>query len=300
LAAAYDVAEVTTQASFEIAELYRQLATDLLASERPKGLSADELEQYDLLLEEQATPFEEQSMSLHEANVARVQQGIYDGGVKASYGALAKLLPARFGKTELPGAFLTALALPQKTAPPAPDSAPAAGVAAPAVTPAPVPAARASAQFERAVAQANAGQLADAELEFKQLMEAAPEFGGAAYNLGVLLRGQDRLDEAQQALAEAVRRAPSSAHAQTELGLVQRLRGEFAAAAAAYAAALAADQDFAPAWRNLAVLRDLYLGDAAGAGEERPVTSWIADVRQRSGRREPSGATPAAQAEVNP
>jgi hypothetical protein len=36
-----------------------------MASERPKSLKGEELEQYDLLLEEQATPFEEQSIKLH-------------------------------------------------------------------------------------------------------------------------------------------------------------------------------------------------------------------------------------------
>ncbi len=93
------------QASFEIAELYRQLGADLTASERPKKMSAEEREQYDLLLEERVTPIEEQAIALHEANAARARDGIYDDGVKASFGALAKLLPARFGKTELPVAW---------------------------------------------------------------------------------------------------------------------------------------------------------------------------------------------------
>jgi outer membrane protein assembly factor BamD (BamD/ComL family) len=115
-AAAYNVAEVATQSSFEIAELYRQLGADLMASERPKSLKGEELEQYDLLLEEQATPFEEQSIKLHEANVARAPEGIYDEGVKASYGALAKLMPARYGKTEVAPAYLGSLALPRAAA----------------------------------------------------------------------------------------------------------------------------------------------------------------------------------------
>ena len=41
-AADYQVAEVTTAATFESAELYRQLGKDLMSSERPKGLSKDE------------------------------------------------------------------------------------------------------------------------------------------------------------------------------------------------------------------------------------------------------------------
>ena len=103
-AAAYNVAEVTTQAGFEIAELYRQLAADLLASERPKKQTADVREQYDLMLEELATPFEEEAIGLHEANIAHARDGVFDAGVKSSFASWRSLLPARYGKTELPEA----------------------------------------------------------------------------------------------------------------------------------------------------------------------------------------------------
>ncbi|MGH8220994.1 MAG: tetratricopeptide repeat protein [Steroidobacteraceae bacterium] len=97
----YQVADVTTAATYEMAELYRTLAKDLLASQRPKGLSKDELDQYEALLEDQANPFEEQSIALHEANTARARDGLYDEWVKKSYAALAELDPGRYGKTEL-------------------------------------------------------------------------------------------------------------------------------------------------------------------------------------------------------
>lgn len=105
----YRVADVTTAASFEMAELYRTLANDLLRSERPKRLGADELEQYDLLLEEQAFPFEEQAISLHEINAARAREGLYDDWVRRSYAALAELKPARYGKTEVVQDVVTSL-----------------------------------------------------------------------------------------------------------------------------------------------------------------------------------------------
>ena len=100
-AASYNVAEVTTVSTYETAELYRTLAKDLLTSERPKALKGDELEQYNLLLEEQVFPFEEQAIQIHELNVARAKEGVYDDGVRASYKALAELKPGRYGKTEL-------------------------------------------------------------------------------------------------------------------------------------------------------------------------------------------------------
>jgi len=97
----YQVAEVTTAATFEMAELYRTLAKDILNSERPKNLSKEEREQYDSLLEEQVYPFEEQAISLHEANAARAKDGLYDEWVKKSYDVLAELKPARYAKSEL-------------------------------------------------------------------------------------------------------------------------------------------------------------------------------------------------------
>jgi hypothetical protein len=100
-AADYQVADVTTAATFESAELYRQLGKDLMSSERPKNLSKDELEQYNVLLEEQAFPFEENSIKLHEVNAARTKDGTYDEWVQKSFAALAQLNPGRYGKVEI-------------------------------------------------------------------------------------------------------------------------------------------------------------------------------------------------------
>jgi tetratricopeptide (TPR) repeat protein len=100
-AADYEVADVTTAATYASAELYRQLGKDLMSSERPKGLSKDELEQYDVLLEEQAFPFEEKAIKLHELNAARAKDGIYDDWVQKSFAALAQLNPGRYGKVEI-------------------------------------------------------------------------------------------------------------------------------------------------------------------------------------------------------
>jgi tetratricopeptide (TPR) repeat protein len=97
----YKVAEVTTEATFGIGELYRQMGADMMASERPKDLDADALEQYNVLLEEQAIPFEEKSIALHQSNVQRAGAGIYDQWVQKSYAVLAKLMPARYAKNEI-------------------------------------------------------------------------------------------------------------------------------------------------------------------------------------------------------
>ena len=308
-AAGYEVADVTTRATFEMAELYRTLARDLMESERPKNLQGDALEQYSLLLEEQAFPFEEQAIAVHEANAARAKEGVYNDGVKASYAALAQLNPGRYGKTELPldvVASLTALE-PQPAAAPGDDPAVAAAVAAPPPT-APPPA-RAVADFDRAVGLARAGDTAGAALEFGQLSAAVPQYAAVFFNLGVVERRANRLAEAEAALRAALERNPASAMIATELGLTLRLAGKFPEARAAYGQALAIDDTFAAAHRNYAVLLDLYLFEPAPAlaqleryreltGEDKPVTGWIAELRQRAGKVEPvadsqpSGAGP--------
>ncbi|MGH8232089.1 MAG: tetratricopeptide repeat protein, partial [Steroidobacteraceae bacterium] len=99
--AAYQVAETTTAATYETAELYRTLAQDLMKSQRPPKLSGEALEQYNALLDEQSFPFEEQAISIHEINAKRTQDAVYDDSVRASFQALADIKPARYGKSEL-------------------------------------------------------------------------------------------------------------------------------------------------------------------------------------------------------
>ena len=96
----YGVAEVTTAATFGMGELYRQLGIDLMTSERPRGLDAEAKEQYDVLLEEQAFPFEEKATELHEVNARRAATGVSDKWVQSSFDALRELRPVRYGKVE--------------------------------------------------------------------------------------------------------------------------------------------------------------------------------------------------------
>jgi len=105
----YNVAEVTTEATFGMAELYSKMAKDMMDSERPKKLDADSLEQYNVMLEEQTIPFEEKSIALHQANVQHARDGVYDAWVKKSFTALAKLMPARYSKTEVSEDYVTHL-----------------------------------------------------------------------------------------------------------------------------------------------------------------------------------------------
>lgn len=100
VAADYGVADVTTAATYRIASVYREFGKALMTSERPKKLSKVEREQYDVLLEEQAFPFEEKATEYHEVNARRAAGGIYDKWVKSSFDALRELRPVRYGKNE--------------------------------------------------------------------------------------------------------------------------------------------------------------------------------------------------------
>ena len=100
VAADYGVAEVVTAAAFHSASLYQDFGKAMLTSQRPKKLSKLELEQYNVLLEEQAYPFEEKATELHEVNARRTTQGLYDEWVKKSFAALRELRPVRYGKAE--------------------------------------------------------------------------------------------------------------------------------------------------------------------------------------------------------
>jgi TolA-binding protein len=99
-AAEYGVADITTAATYRIAAIYQGLSVDLIKSQRPKGLSKEELEQYDILLEEQAFPFEEKAFEIHENNIKRAASGLYDKWVKRSYASLRKLRPIQYAKSE--------------------------------------------------------------------------------------------------------------------------------------------------------------------------------------------------------
>lgn len=100
-AAGYGIFEFSSRASYSIGELYASFARELMDSPRPRGLSATELEQYELLLEEQAIPFEDLAIELHENNIKQSWNGNFNHWVNKSFTAMAKLSPARFGKQEM-------------------------------------------------------------------------------------------------------------------------------------------------------------------------------------------------------
>ena len=105
----YEVSEVTSAATYQLAEIYFHFSRALMESERPEGLNELELEQYNLVLEEQAYPFEEKAINVHEKNIELLSIGIYNKWIDRSIEKLAILMPARYAKSEQENTFVKSL-----------------------------------------------------------------------------------------------------------------------------------------------------------------------------------------------
>jgi tetratricopeptide (TPR) repeat protein len=107
----YEVAEVTAAATYYIAQVYMNFSVSLVESERPEGLSEEELNGYELVIEEEAYPFEEQAITVHEENFEMLAAGIYNPWVQKSLDRLADLMPGRYAKDETSEGFVGAIEL---------------------------------------------------------------------------------------------------------------------------------------------------------------------------------------------
>lgn len=121
----YQIGEVTAAATFYMAEAYYGFNRALVESERPKDLQASQLQDYELALEENALPFEEKAIGVHEKNLELIRSGIYNEWIEKSLAKLAQLMPARYAKAELSSGFLGSLDRYAYRTPSAPPPEPA-------------------------------------------------------------------------------------------------------------------------------------------------------------------------------
>jgi tetratricopeptide (TPR) repeat protein len=158
---------------------------------------------------------------------------------------------------------------------------------------------RAAQQYSQALQLMKSGRGTDAELEFKQLSIAYPQFAGPQLNLGLMYLHDSRLPDAEAAFKAALQATPVNAIADDELGIVERKLGKFAEAEAAYLHAIEAEPNYAPAHLNLGVLYDLYLGESQKAleqfqryleiaGDNKQVAGWVIELRKRVGAPAPA------------
>lgn len=97
---AYQETHSYHQAQLALGNLYYQFSQDLYQSEKPAGLNELELEQYLLLLEEEAYPFEEKAIALWEENFQRVWQGEFDASIPDTLLQLKKVIPGQYNRPE--------------------------------------------------------------------------------------------------------------------------------------------------------------------------------------------------------
>jgi tetratricopeptide (TPR) repeat protein len=105
----YELADVTAAATFYMAETYLDFSRALATSERPTDLPPAEKEAYEMALEEEAFPFEEKAIGVHEKNVELLQDGVLNAWTEKSLGKLRELMPGRYAKDELSSGFLSAI-----------------------------------------------------------------------------------------------------------------------------------------------------------------------------------------------
>jgi len=105
----YEVEEITSAATFYLAEMYYDFNRKLVTSERPDDLSPLEKEQYELSIEEQAFPFEEKAIQIHQKNLELMTRNIFNSWIEKSIDKLAILVPARYAKFEESIGFIDAI-----------------------------------------------------------------------------------------------------------------------------------------------------------------------------------------------
>jgi tetratricopeptide (TPR) repeat protein len=262
-ASAYSIAEVSTAATFELGVLYQDLSRDLLASQRPGKLSAIEREQYDLLLEEQAFPFEEKAIEWHEANLKLVPQGFYTPWVGKSLQALVQIAPGKYAKREQvadvyegrpPSAATATLGLRPKQ----PAPAPAKSATNPAVIPATKSAAPPTAAAKpgtikpspiQSVPPGAAKPAATAETP-----AAPPATPAERYAQALQLLKTNQFAAAETAFAVSVKDYPQFTGSHTNLGIAYAKLNRKPEALAAFAKAVALDASNAVAHNWLGVV----------------------------------------------
>jgi hypothetical protein len=105
----YEIADVTAAATYYMAETYLNFSRSLTESERPADLSPADLEQYELVLDEEAFPFEEKAIDVHQENLELLQAGVFNEWTERSLEKLAELVPGRYAKKETSVGFLSAI-----------------------------------------------------------------------------------------------------------------------------------------------------------------------------------------------
>jgi cellulose synthase operon protein C len=103
----YQVGEITAAATFYLGEIYSDFSRSLRESERPADLAGAQLQEYEDALDEEAFPFEEKAIQVHEKNLELMSgDRLYNTWIEKSLARLAEMMPGRYAKAEISSGFL--------------------------------------------------------------------------------------------------------------------------------------------------------------------------------------------------
>src|SRR5207247_2515494 len=105
----FKIAEVTAAATYYMAEIYFDFSRSLAESERPTDLKPADMAEYEAALDEEAFPFEEKAIHVHEKNLELLRKGVFNAWIEKSLGRLAMMMPGRYAKPEVSIGFLGAI-----------------------------------------------------------------------------------------------------------------------------------------------------------------------------------------------
>ncbi len=180
--------------------------------------------------------------------------------------------------------------------PPAPARRPRCGHGAvsPGITARPDVPPAARADFDRAVKYLRAGNATEAELGFKQVALQYPQFAAPLVDLALLQRKQGELEQAEATLKSAVAHESGNRARLDRAGCdAKNARPNSRMPPPPTSRRSPADPHYAPAWRNLGVLADLYLGDpqrALSAFEKYKAITQRGETGERLDCRAPPAA----------
>lgn len=145
-------------------------------------------------------------------------------------------------------------------------------------------------KFDQALGLMHAQHYSEAIPLLDALAKTQPTSAIVTLNLAIAQARSGHDAQAEPLLRQVLAQAPDNAVAWNELGMLQRRAGHFTEARQAYEKALAANDAYADAHLNLAILYDLYLqqpGQAVphyrryqtlAAKPDKRVTLWIAEL----------------------
>jgi tetratricopeptide (TPR) repeat protein len=117
----YRTADVITASNFFIGRALELFKEDILSSPKPEGLTPPEMEEYELLLQEMAFPFEAKALDAYRVNIQRsVKLELLDPWIEKTFERMAELAPWSYLRSESIAYPSTLIQPPSPALPPLP------------------------------------------------------------------------------------------------------------------------------------------------------------------------------------